>query len=135
MWQVLQCRRRRLEHRLANEVGMPLKYRGHRNSSCRFCGQYQRALAGKAYDGKKRFHCVASMKAAIPTSKLTRGSLLCCVETIGLALFLQQEHRVQQTQGAFAPVQHFNLLHIFFHVHARLLYPEISYTNTAYCRS
>ena len=27
----------------------------------------------------------------------------CCVETIGLALFLQQEHRVQQAQGVFAP--------------------------------
>lgn len=47
------------------------------------------------------------MKAAIPTSKLTRGLLHCCVETIGLAVFLQQEHRVQQAQGAFAPVQHF----------------------------
>lgn len=66
---------------------------------------------------ERKVHCVASMKAAIPTSKLTRGSLHCCVETIGLALFLQQEHRVQQAQGAFAPVQHFNLLHIFFHVH------------------
>lgn len=28
--------------------------------------------------------------------------------------FLQQEHRVQQAQGVFAPVQHFNLLHVFF---------------------
>lgn len=67
---------------------------------------------------ERKVHCVASMKAAIPTSKLTHGLLHYCVETIGLALFLQQEHRVQQAQGVFAPVQHFNLLHIFFHVHA-----------------
>ena len=65
---------------------------------------------------KERFIVWHSMKAAIPTSKLTRGLLHSCVETIGLALFLQQEHRVQQAQGAFAPVQHFNLLHVFFHV-------------------
>ena len=71
------------------------------------------------------------MKAAIPTSKLTRGLLHSCVETIGLALFLQQEHRVQQTQSAFAPVQHFNLLHIFFPVHAYRLHPEISRTSPA----
>ena len=67
---------------------------------------------------ERQAHCVASTKAKIPTSKLTHGSSLCCVETIGLALFLQQEHRVQQAQGAFAPVQHFNLLHIFFLVYA-----------------
>ena len=52
---------------------------------------------------ERKFHCVAFMKAAIPTSKLTRGLLHYCIETIGLALFLQQEHRVQQAQGAFAP--------------------------------
>ena len=63
---------------------------------------------------ERKVHYVASMTAAIPTSKLPRGLLHGCVETIGLALFLQQEHRVQQAQGAFAPVQHFNLLHIFF---------------------
>ena len=74
------------------------------------------------------------MKAAIPTSKLTHRLLHSCVETIGLALFLQQEHRVQQAQGAFAPVQHFNLLQIFFHVHAQRLYPEISRTSPALCR-
>ena len=67
---------------------------------------------------ERKVHCVAPMTAAIPTSKLTHGLLHSCVETIGLALFLQQEHRVQQAQGAFAPVQHFNLLHVFFPVHA-----------------
>ncbi len=61
---------------------------------------------------ERKVHCVASMKAAIPTSKLTRGLLHFCVETIGLALFLQQEHRVQQAQGtspraALQPAAHF----------------------------
>ena len=59
------------------------------------------------------------MKAAIPTSKLTRGLSHCCVETIGLALFLQQEHRVQQAQGAFCARAAFStLLHIFFQIYA-----------------
>ena len=84
---------------------------------------------------ERKVHYVASMTAAIPTSKLTRGWSHACVETIGLALFLQQEHRVQQAQGALAPVQHFNLLHIFFHVDAKRLYAEISRTSRAFCCS
>lgn len=65
------------------------------------------------------------MKAAIPTSKLTRGSLLCCVETIGLALFLQQEHRVQQAQGAFAPVQHSTAAHSLFRSYIATLFRDL----------
>ena len=85
---------------------MPLRKRGFRDVSRWFCRQRQGLWPAKLMTERK-VHCVAFMKAAMPTSKLTRGLLPCCVETIGLALFLQQEHRVQQAQGASAPVQHF----------------------------
>ena len=54
------------------------------------------------------------MKAAIPTSKLTHGLSFFALRLLDWLCFLQQEHRVQQAQGVFAPVQHFNLLHISF---------------------
>lgn len=63
---------------------------------------------------ERKVHCVTSVKATIPTSKLPHGLSLFALRLLDWLCFLQQEHRVQQAQGVFAPVQHFNLLHISF---------------------
>ncbi len=72
------------------------------------------ALAGKASE-EREVHQVASMIAAIPTSKLPHGSSLRSVETCGSgSVFATRTSRFNKTQGAAActSVEHFNLLHV-----------------------
>lgn len=71
MWQILQCRGRRLGYRLATKVSMPLR---KRRLSLGSLGSTKGLWLAKLMTERK-VHCVAFMKAAIPTSKLTRGWL------------------------------------------------------------
>ena len=85
-----------------------------------------KALAGKAHDEKKGSLC--DIHESCDTNiKAPSWFVTVALRLLDWLCFCNKNIGFNRLKASLRPVQHFNLLHAFFHVRAWQLHPEVSY--------
>ena len=123
MWQILQCRGRCLEHRLIMKVSMSLRQRD-------LCESPHWSAGGSTqlWLAKLRTERIFIMWHPRKLRYQHQSSLVICyiiaLRLLDWLCFCNKNIGFNRLKAPLRPVQHFNLLHVFFSVSASRLYPE-----------